>query len=60
MYHEKIAGQPAGARIRSRITTAKPVIGRPRTCLPARAGRAGPEAWRYPEGDDTTVVRGED
>lgn len=60
MHHEKIPGQPAGHRPASRITTARPVIGRPRTCLPARAGHTGSEAWRYPEGDDTTIVRSED
>ncbi|MBY8881485.1 hypothetical protein [Actinacidiphila acidipaludis] len=60
MYHEKIGGRPAAHRPPSRITTAQPVIGRPRTCLPARAGRTGPEAWRYPEEDDSTVVRGQD
>ncbi|WP_141726321.1 hypothetical protein [Actinacidiphila rubida] len=60
MPDERIAGQPAGHRSPSRISTARPVIGRPRTCLPARDRRTGPEAWRYPEGDESTIVRSED
>lgn len=60
MQYKDTTGQPAGRRTASRITTARPVVGRPRTCLPARPRRTGPEAWRYPDGDDPTVVRGED
>lgn len=60
MHYEKIAGQPAGHRVPSRITTARPVVGRPRTCLPARDRRSGPDVWRYPETDDSTIVRSED
>lgn len=43
-----------------RITSAGKITGRPRTSLPARTGRHGSERWRYPEGDDPVVVRGED
>lgn len=46
-------------RTTGRITGGQKVTGRARTCLPARAARGG-EPWRYPDGDDTAVVRGED
>ncbi|MFI1095945.1 hypothetical protein [Streptomyces sp. NPDC020917] len=60
MHRKKIAGQPAGHRSPSRITNAQPVTGRPRTCLPARPPRTGPEVWRYPESDEASIVRSED
>lgn len=44
-------------RITARVRT---VTGRARTCLPARTASSGGERWRYPEGEDPVIVRGED
>jgi hypothetical protein len=42
------------------ITARRGTAGHVRTCLPVRSGGAGGERWHYPEGDDASVVRGED
>jgi hypothetical protein len=59
---QTVTDESTGPFALGRISTRVHVAGRARTSLPARERRTGPEAWHYPEaeGDDASVVRGED